>query len=195
MTDELTWLNEPPRWQGDARRLVIWTGLRTDFWRHTFYGFVRDDGHFFHRVVAGDFTAEVTIAAGYEALYDQAGLMLRVDDRNWLKAGIELTDNLLHFSTVMTREDFSDWAACAVPDVARQALQVRLTRHDRAVRVQFRLLGEAIWRFARLGYLPMREGTAVGPMCCSPEREGLEVEFRDFRILPPIPRQLHEPAT
>ena len=42
----------------------------------------------------------------------------------------------------------------------------------------------------RLAYLP--EGPAmVGPMCCSPERAGLEVRFADLRIGDPIPRDLH----
>ena len=43
----------------------------------------------------------------------------------------------------------------------------------------------------RLAYLPERATALVGPMCCSPERAGLEVRFADFRIGEPIPRALH----
>jgi regulation of enolase protein 1 (concanavalin A-like superfamily) len=40
----------------------------------------------------------------------------------------------------------------------------------------------------RLGYLDLPATVAVGVMCCSPERAGLEATFRDFRIGPPITR-------
>jgi regulation of enolase protein 1 (concanavalin A-like superfamily) len=31
-------------------------------------------------------------------------------------------------------------------------------------------------------------------MCCSPERAGLEVEFSDFSVTPPIEKALHDPT-
>jgi uncharacterized protein len=32
----------------------------------------------------------------------------------------------------------------------------------------------------------------VGPMCCTPERAGLEVRFSDFSVTPPAGRALHD---
>jgi regulation of enolase protein 1 (concanavalin A-like superfamily) len=43
----------------------------------------------------------------------------------------------------------------------------------------------------RLAYLPAGDPALVGPMCCSPERAGLEVQFTGFLIGDPIPRDLH----
>ena len=77
---DFAWLNPPPRWSGDARALELETGAATDFWRETFYGFVRDSGHAWLAPVVGDFSLAVRFRGGYEALYDQAGLMLRQDD-------------------------------------------------------------------------------------------------------------------
>jgi regulation of enolase protein 1 (concanavalin A-like superfamily) len=85
----MQWLNEPPFWRDEDGVLSVVTGDRTDFWRETHYGFIRDDGHFRYETVPGDFTAEIAFGGDYRALYDQAGLMLRADERNWLKAGIE----------------------------------------------------------------------------------------------------------
>ena len=76
---DFDWLNPPPRWSGDARGLELETGGGTDFWRETFYGFVRDSGHAWLAPVAGDFSLSVRFRGGYAALYDQAGLMLRRD--------------------------------------------------------------------------------------------------------------------
>ena len=83
-----------------------------------FYGFLRDNGHAFLTPVEGDFTASATVTGKYEQLYDQAGLMLRVDERNSIKTGIEYTDGLMHFSVVVTRE-VSDWSVIPLPGAKR----------------------------------------------------------------------------
>ena len=112
--EAMQWLNEPASWSIDGERLTVTPQAESDFWRNTFYGFVHDNGHFFHREVRGDFTAEVTLIGSYENLYDQSGLMVRSDERRWIKAGLELTDGAVHMSTVLTR-DHSDWAVLALP--------------------------------------------------------------------------------
>ncbi|WP_081162915.1 DUF1349 domain-containing protein [Ensifer aridi] len=184
------WLNEPASWEGDERALSLKTDHYTDFWRETFYGFVRDSGHAYLRAVSGDFTASATIIGAYEQLYDQAGLMLKLDERNWIKCGIEYTDGLMHFSVVVTR-GVSDWSVIPLHRRApSDPLEVRLTRHGDAVRVQFRF-GDERWQMARL--CPFDAADAeVGVMACSPERAGFEAKFRDISIGPPIARALHD---
>jgi len=136
MTETFAWLNPPAAWQGDENALELSTGEATDFWRQTFYGFVRDNGHAFLKPVTGDFTASAAVIGDYEHLYDQAGLMLRVDERNWIKTGIEFTDGLMHFSVVVTRE-ISDWSVIPLLEAKPEdEVRVRLTRHGDAVRIQ-----------------------------------------------------------
>ena len=190
MAKEFRWLNPPARWSGDARRIELVTAEKTDFWRHTFYGFVRDSGHAYVCPVSGDFTAAAMVQGDYEALYDQAGLLLRRDERTWIKAGIEFTDGLMHFSVVVTRE-VSDWSVIPLPDAApSDRLSVRLTRHDDAVRVQFNVNGGA-WQMARLCPFPA-DDAEIGVMACSPERGGFRATFEDIEIGPPIARRLHD---
>ncbi|MGX6605518.1 DUF1349 domain-containing protein [Micromonosporaceae bacterium Da 78-11] len=185
MPTAMHWLNEPPRWSDENGVIRAVTGMRTDFWRRTFYGWTTDDGHFYHRPVTGDFTAEVTVAAEHTTLFDQAGLMLRADERNWLKSGVELTSGAVHLSTVLTRE-FSDLSTVELgPDAG--AVGLRLTRFGDAVCVHVREAG-GDWRLVRLGHLDLPAEVLVGVMCCSPGRAGLEVTFRDFRIGEPISR-------
>ncbi|MGO4839299.1 DUF1349 domain-containing protein, partial [Rhizobiaceae sp. 2RAB30] len=166
MAGTFAWLNPPPSWQGDETALELTTGEATDFWRHTFYGFLRDNGHAFLRPVAGDFTASATVMGDYEHLYDQAGLMLRIDHRTWIKTGIEFTDGLMHFSVVVTRE-VSDWSVIPLPQATpRDPVHVRLTRHDDAVRIQYSVAGSP-WQMARLAPFPAADAQ-VGVMACSP---------------------------
>ncbi|MCX7305762.1 MAG: DUF1349 domain-containing protein [Hyphomicrobiales bacterium] len=189
MRNDFNWLNEPADWKGDATSLDFRTGDTTDFWRTTFYGFVRDNGHAFLRRVSGDFSASALVLGGYEALYDQAGLFLRIDESRWIKAGIEFTDGLMHFSVVVTN-GVSDWSVIPLKD-ARPAdpVSVRMTRHDNAIRVQFSI-AESAWQLARLCPFPA-DDAAVGVMACSPQRAGFHARFRDISIGPPIARDLH----
>ena len=187
---DFVWLNPPPRWSGDAGVLELETGGGTDFWRDTFYGFVRDSGHAWLAPVEGDFSLAARFRGGYEALYDQAGLMLRRDEGCWIKTGIEFTDGVMHFSVVVTSQH-SDWSVIPLPE-ARPETEVaaRLTRHGDAVRVQYALDGGP-WRMARLA--PFADGPArAGIMACSPERAGFRARFEAVEIGPPIARKLHD---
>jgi regulation of enolase protein 1 (concanavalin A-like superfamily) len=182
----MSWLNEPPQWSDQAGVIQVRTGLKTDFWRRTFYDYVTDNGHFYGRPVSGDFTAEVLVSAGHSTLFDQAGLMLRADERTWLKTGLEVTSGAVQLSTVLTRGE-SDLSVQPVPGY-RGDLRLRLTRFGSAVCVHRGGEGGS-WELVRLGYLDLPETVDVGVMCCSPERAGLEVTFREFRIGEPIPRE------
>ena len=76
----MKWYNEPPCWNEQAGVVTVTSGAKTDFWRKTHYGFIRDNGKFYYQQVTGDFTAVVKITGQYQVLYDQAGLMLRRDE-------------------------------------------------------------------------------------------------------------------
>ena len=82
------WLNEPSSWTIDAAGdLTIVSDQDTDFRRETHCGFMRDCGHFFGFTAPSAFTAQVRVRGDYQALYDQAGGMIRIDERRWVKAG------------------------------------------------------------------------------------------------------------
>lgn len=192
MYEDLKWRSPPPDWRVDGDRLTVVTGKDTDFWNKTFYGFTRKDGHLFYREIEGDFSAEVTLHAKFDTLYDQLGLMVRASDDTWLKTGLEYSDDQAQVSTVLTRGGWSDWStSAATMDEVRAGLRVRLTRHGDVVRVQKQDRSGA-WHMVRLGHLDLPAKADVGLMCCSPERTGFQAVFSDFRIGPAIPRDLHD---
>lgn len=176
----MDWLNAPPEWREDRGVLTVTTGEKTDFWRETHYGFIRDDGHFRHVAAPSDFTADVAFRGDYHELYDQAGLMLRLDARTWIKAGIEFVAGRRMLSVVVTR-DVSDWSTMPCP-VNDEWLRLRITRIGSAVHVHW-AADAALpdYRMLRLAWFP--PGTAaVGPMCCSPQRAGFAAAFRNFAL-------------
>jgi len=184
----MQWHNEPPAWAVAGSSLSVTTGGRTDFWRQTFYGYTSDDGHFLSAEVSGDFTASVTIDGDFEELYDQLGLMVRADEHTWMKTGIEYTDGAPHLSAVYTNT-WSDWSVIRLADY-RGRLDLRVTRHAEALRVQFRD-ADGAWQLLRLGHLGLPDTCRVGVMACSPQRAGFRARFENLRIGAPISRDLH----
>ena len=67
----MRWLNEPASATISEGKLVVRAKPKTDFWRKTFYGYITDNGHFFHLPVSGDFVFEARVDGQYAALYDQ----------------------------------------------------------------------------------------------------------------------------
>ena len=187
---EHIWLNPPPHHLFAGEDLHVRTGDRTDFWRETFYDFWRDNGHFLHRRVEGDFTVEVNVLGRFEILYDQAGLMVRLSQSHWVKAGIEYTDGQIYLSVVVTN-DTSDWSLASIP-LDPAGTRIRMTRHREAIRVQYLDSSNRRGKPVRLAYLPPSDEADVGVMCCSPQREGFEVTFSQFAVGPAIARELHD---
>ena len=189
MFDRCTWLNEPPSHRIDGGTLHAVTGDQTDFWRITSYGFIRDNGHFFGQPVSGGFTAQVRVRADFTELYDQAGLMVRIDAHRWLKAGVEFSDGQPMLSTVLTDEK-SDWATMPAPPLP-DGFWLRITVDDGAIRVQYSADGRT-WPMLRLAPFPVAGQYLVGPMCCTPQRAGLEVQFSDLTVGPALQKGLHD---
>lgn len=175
----MEWHCEPPAWRDDEGAITVTTAHGSDFWRKTHYGFVRDNGHFFFERVAGDFAAEAKITGDYTALYDQAGLMARLDEATWIKTGIEFVDGAQQLSAVVTR-DYSDWSVAPAPDNP-SSLWLRLTRQGDTIEIHTSFDGQT-YTMLRLAYFPPAEPVQVGIMACSPEGPGFTARFEDFSV-------------
>lgn len=189
MIENGTWLNEPKQWSREAGQLTVVTDDRSDFWRETHYGFTRHTGHALLVGNEGDFTASLRVRGEYEALYDQAGLLVLLDERNWLKAGLEYSDGVPMLGSVLTR-GASDWATGPFPGSPAD-FGMRVTVARGVMRVQASTDGRH-WPLVRLCPFPEATTYRVGPMCCSPERAGLRVRFSEWRLGPPLGKELHD---
>jgi hypothetical protein len=186
---EGTWLNEPKTWSERDDFLSLVTDQATDFWRETHYGFIRDSGHFLGFQTGDAFTAELRIRSDFKALYDQAGLMVRVDERRWLKAGIEFSDGRAMLSSVLTNGQ-SDWATAPYEHDASD-FRLRVTIQHGVLRLQYSNDGK-LWPLMRLAPFAKNSSYLVGPMACTPERSGLSVAFSEFRLERPLGKKLHD---
>ncbi|MFB7940145.1 DUF1349 domain-containing protein [Streptomyces sp. NPDC056049] len=176
------WLNPPLRTETDDGELVVTTRDRSDFWRTTGYGFVKDDGHALLAEFPVGSAMEVTFVAEFDTLYDQAGLMVRVDEGTWIKAGVEMTDGVPHVGAVVTSGK-SDWSLSPVPAWHGRRVTLRASRAGDAVTVRARC-EDGAWQMVRLTPLAPDADALAGPFCCSPQREGLRVRFTRFALGP-----------
>ncbi|MBR0948907.1 DUF1349 domain-containing protein [Bradyrhizobium canariense] len=183
------WLNEPKRWAAEDDSLQIVTDNGSDFWRATHYGFNRDSGHFLGFPTGEAFTAELHVQSDFRELYDQAGIMVRIDERHWVKAGIEFSDGRAMLGSVLTDER-SDWTTAPYQHDASD-FWVRATVDKGVLRLQISADGK-LWPLMRLAPFPRASCYLVGPMACTPERDGLKVLFTSFRLSPPLGRHLHD---
>ena len=181
MNNTMEWVNEAPHWNAQGKTITVVSGPKTDFWRKTFYGFTRDTGHFYGQTVQGDFVIAVKVTGQYKTLYDQAGLMLRVDEQNWMKCGIEFVEGVQQVSAVVTRE-YSDWSVVPLPHNP-PAIWLRVTRRQDSVEVQYALDGKQ-YTLLRLAYLVPVGTLSAGLMCASPEGDGFTTRFEDLSIQP-----------
>ena len=181
----LRWHNPPPDWSPGRDGLVVRTAAGTDFWQGTHYGFRVDNGHLFAAEVEGDFVLETEVVAAPVHQYDQAGLMVRLSERCWLKTSVEAEPGEpSRLGSVVTNAGWSDWSTQDLdPDLARH-VAFRVTRHGADYLVEAATVPDGRWSQIRLGRLHEDEGGPVlaGLYACSPKGEGFAATFKRLRV-------------
>jgi regulation of enolase protein 1 (concanavalin A-like superfamily) len=175
----LRWLNEPRAWSFSGGVLAVTADAATDFWRTTHYGYDRGTGHVYGELIAGDATVGARVEGAYADQYDQAGLMIWIDERNWLKAGIEFYEGQLRLSTVVT-VDYSNWSLSTLPPDLR-AIWLRMERQRETVKIHYSVDGDS-YQLAALVYLPPDREALAGVMCAAPDGNGFRTTFTDLTV-------------
>ncbi len=177
LSDKFYWFNEPGKFQVHDG-LEIWTDSNTDFWQRTHYGFRNDNGHCLLQDVTGDFSLTTQVAFKPQGKYDQCGLVLRLDEDNWIKASTEyISPENSKLGSVVTNLGYSDWATQDISPEVRQ-LWYRASKRGADVKLDFSLEGE-FWQQMRICHLHQpSEKIAVGVYACSPLENGFWCQFK-----------------
>lgn len=173
------WEHAPKVWKDSAGVLTETVPAGTDYWRVTHYGFIPDNGPFRYETCSGNFEAKVRISGKYHELYHQAGLMIRIDEKNWIKTGIEFVNGKQNISAVVTRE-FSDWSVLPRND-SPAFIWMRLQRYNDTVQISYSLDGQK-WSMTRLAYFPPNVPVKIGMVAAAPGKQDFDVTFDHFSI-------------
>ena len=174
---DMQWLNEPREWNGGGA-LSARAEAETDFWRETLDSGIRHNGHFYFDSVSGDFKASVKLSGKYNSQYDQAGIMVLITERTWLKCGVELLDGRQCASAVVTR-GCSDWSIVPLDNPA--AIWIECERNGTTFTVRYSHNGEH-YEMMRQAFLTDELAQQAGIMFAAPRGNGFDVLFEDFLL-------------
>ncbi len=177
----MKWYNTPEEFTIEENRLILEVTALTDYWRKTHYGFTVDSGPFYYEIVEGDFEVSLKITGEYKAQYDQMGLMLRIDEKHWIKTGIEYVDGMQKFSAVVTN-DFSSWNVIVLKENPK-SIWLKAVRKADSIEIFYSLDGKN-FQMTNLAYFLENKPAMVGMMAASPKGEGFTAIFEEFKIKP-----------
>ena len=162
------WLNDPENVIFNALGLRVVSKKGTDFWQNDDANMHKDNGHFFYLPQAGDFTLNLCWDCQSEGFFEQCGIMLRIDDRNWLKASI-MFDNKDNpaLASCVTADGFSDWATHKLNNLPEK-IYYRLKRNKNDYIISYSLDGE---KFEQMRMVHLKSNMPLvlaGAYICSP---------------------------
>ncbi len=177
--DRMQWFNEPESWSIKNNQLSMQVTPQSDYWRISHYGFTVDDAPFLYTTRGGEFEVKVKISGDYKVRFDQAGLMLRTDKENYIKAGIEFVDGKYNISCVVTHHT-SDWSVITL-DKSVDFIWIKAVRRLDAVEI-FYSFDDKNYTMMRNCHLADNTPVMVGMMAACPDGKGFEARFEGFKI-------------
>jgi len=177
--EKMNWFNEPEVWKIENKALTMSVTPQSDYWRISHYGFTVDDAPFYYATYGGEFEAKVKITGDYKVRFDQAGLMLRIDHENYIKAGIEYVDGKYNLSTVVTHKT-SDWSVITL-DKPVPYIWIKAVRRLDAIEI-FYSFDDKTYTMMRNAWMQDNTPIQVGVMAACPDGQGFNVKFENFKV-------------
>lgn len=177
--EKMLWFNEPEQWEIKNNFLSMFVTPQSDYWRISHYGFTVDDAPFYYATYGGEFEAKVKITGAYKARFDQAGLMIRIDEENYIKAGIEYVDGKYNLSTVVTHKT-SDWSVISL-DKPIPYIWIKAVRRLDAIEI-FYSFDDETYVMMRNAWMQDNTPVQIGMMAACPDGDGFNVSFEQFKV-------------
>jgi regulation of enolase protein 1 (concanavalin A-like superfamily) len=177
--EKMHWFNEPETWEIKNNKLMMQVTPKSDLWRISHYGFTVDDAPFYYGNYGGEFEAKVKLIGDYKARFDQTGLMIRTDHKNYIKTGVEFVDGKFNISTVVTHNK-SDWSVTTL-EKAPPYVWIKVVRRLDAIEV-FYSLDDKVYTLSRNAPLEDNAPVMVGLTAASPDGNGFKATFENFSV-------------
>ena len=177
--EKMQWYNEPQKWQIKDNALVMQVTPKSDYWRISHYGFTVDDAPFYYTTYGGEFEAKVKLTGDYKVRFDQMGLMIRIDQKNYIKTGVEFVDGKFNISTVVTNQK-SDWSVSILEKVP-PFVWIKAIRRLDAIEIYYSLDDK---NYVMTRNAPLADNTPVmvGLMAACPDGDGFAAKFEHFSV-------------
>lgn len=172
------WLNQPQKKDGgecehegtftisaDGSTFIMYPLAQKDFWSRTFYEplLIKSDASGLLYTVGND--TEATVKIDFElnpqSQFDQAGLLIHLDDDHWVKCGIEFCDGHVQLSVVVCNV-FSDWSVQPWSNTGAR-LKVHKVRQSNSIVIEAAEPGSDTYRFVRIAHLSTTATNSLVP--------------------------------
>ena len=178
------WIREPEKYSIQSDKIEITTAPGTDLWQRTYYHFRNDNAPLF-QIESSDKFFSFIVKTNFNQShhrFDQCGIVMYLDEENWLKASVEYeNEEYQHLGSVVTNHGYSDWATTEISaDI--KSMWYRLSRRESDYRIESSKNG-MYWQQMRICH--MTEGQGVirfGIYACSPEDSTFTAIFSDMQI-------------
>lgn len=159
------------------------TKPNTDLWQKTYYNFQHDNAPFIQiKICEKYFSFTVKVKYFSKKRFDQAGIILYLDSKNWLKASVEYENkDFQRLGSIVTNKGFSDWATV---DILANITEMyyRLSRRENDFCIENSFDGKTFKQMRICHLDKANEDVNVGIYACSPEDSSFKAIFSNMLI-------------
>lgn len=179
------WLNMPHQATVTDKRIVIHAEPGTDLWQNTYYNFTKNTGHGLLAEADEECTFTVKATRDGSSLYDQCGILVYLDEKNWAKVCMEYgSETNQTLGSVVTTGGYSDWATLDIPGDVR-VMYYRVSRLKDSFLFENSYDGKQ-YEQMRIFHLRCKNAAVrIGVFACSPTGDGMKAVFEEAAFTPP----------
>lgn len=179
---DFEWLNEPDNVIFQDKEMKIVSVPQTDFWQSLHHKIKKDNAHFFHKTLSGNFTLIIKWRFENGGNFNQCGIMARIDERNWFKASVMAkSENTPEIGTCLTVSGYSDWAGATLEQMPHEIFYKLERRGDDFV-CFYSLDGQKYIRLRQFYLRGIEPDIKVGAYIASPQSEPFEAVLDDIDL-------------
>ncbi len=176
------WLNEPENVIFANKEMKIVPKLQTDFWQSKHHNFYKDNGHLFFLRIEADFSLTVHWKAENMSNFNQCGIMVRLDDKNWFKSSVMCQNvDSPEIGSCVTLNAHSDWAGVMLSDLP-QEIWYKIVRKKDDFMAYYSLDGKKYIRLRQFYMDTTGVELKVGAYVCSPQDKVFEAVLAEINF-------------
>ena len=176
----MQWQNEPPVWQAQGKTVTAQAATGTGSWFRVRGGRTVHVPHFYCEAITGSFRAQVKVIYHPDSQFDEAGLLVQLDDRSWLKFSIEAGQDVDQAKWVVARRNWLDRDYHPLPE--SHAYWLRVERQDTTFDLSLSSDGIS-YSVVHQAILTKCQKAEVGIIISSPMGSGFASRFEELEIV------------
>ena len=180
---DFIWLREPNEFKIEDNNLTIISKPFTDLWQRTYYNFQNDNAPVL-QISTKEKYFSFTVKTEFDSKrrFDQCGIVMYLDNENWLKASIEYeNEEFQRLGSVVTSNGYSDWATTDIPANIK-SMWYRLSRRESDYCIESSYDGINFKQMRICHMFKGDEEIKFGIYACSPEDSSFKSVFTNIKL-------------